>query len=536
MDAPLQIGPRAAAGSREQMGSKAFNLVRMAAIGLNVPQGFVLPTSWCSPGEAPRGKLSEAEREQLGLAVRSLEVATNLKFGADRRPLLVAVRSGAPQSMPGMMDTLLNVGLNEETISGMLRLTGNPRLAWDSYRRLVRQFAEIVDGCDAQPFEEAASRILREARASGLAQLDYRGLRAMALEFLEIYAEAAHRPFPRSPTEQLEAAVEAVHRSWWTERAREYRRLNGIPDAPGTAVTVQRMVFGNAGSASGAGVAFTRNPATGENQLYLDFAVNAQGEDVVSGREPPQDGSRLAERMPALLASLEGVRARLEREFLDAQEIEFTLQEGELFLLQTRTGKRTPLAALRMAVEMVQSGLIEPAVAMRRLEGIDLAALRETTLRADAGGARLAAGIGASVGVASGRIALDLDQARAMAGEGDRVILVRRDVSPDDVAAIAIAEGVLTAAGGRTAHAAVVARQLGKVCVVGCDGLRIDLEERRIGLGGRTLAEGEWISLEGACGEVWAGRVAVDERPPQALLDAVQAWQSRKLTLHAATR
>jgi pyruvate,orthophosphate dikinase len=448
----------------------------------------------------------------------------------------VAVRSGAPQSMPGMMDTLLNVGLNEETLSGLLRLTGNPRLTWDSYRRLIRQFAEIVDGCDSRPFDQAVARILRQERVQGLPDLDHRGLRAMAGEFLEIHAELAGHRFPRAPMEQLIAAVQAVHRSWWSERAREYRRLNGIPDVPGTAVTVQRMVFGNAGSDSGAGVAFTRNPASGENQLYVDFAFNAQGEDVVSGRESPREGAALGERLPATVTALEGVRARLEREFLDAQEIEFTVQEGELFLLQTRTGKRTPLAALRIAVEMVRSGLVEPAQALRRLEGIDLDALRETRRIPEAGASALAQGVGASVGVVSGRIALDLGSTRSMAAKGGQVILVRREMSTDDVAGIALAGGVLTAAGGRTAHAAVVARQLGKVCVVGCAGLRIESAPRRIRLGERILLEGDWLSLDGESGEVWAGKVAVESRPPTALLEAVRGWETRKLTPHAASR
>jgi pyruvate,orthophosphate dikinase len=536
MEPFLAIGARGSAGTREQMGSKAFYLSRMAALGLNVPQGFVLPTSWCSPGDAARGPLTPAEIDHLAAAVRGLELATGLAFGAERRPLLVAVRSGAPQSMPGMMDTLLNVGLNEETLSGLLRLTGNPRLTWDSYRRLIRQFAEIVDGCDSRPFDQAVARILRQERVQGLPDLDHRGLRAMAGEFLEIHAELAGRRFPRAPMEQLIAAVEAVHRSWWSERAREYRRLNGIADVPGTAVTVQRMVFGNAGSNSGAGVAFTRNPSSGENQLYVDFAFNAQGEDVVSGRESPREGAALAERMPATVTALEGVRARLEREFLDAQEIEFTVQEGELFLLQTRTGKRTPLAALRIAVEMVQSGLIEAAQALRRLQGIDLDALRETRRLPEAGAFALARGVGAGVGVVSGRIALDLGSARSLAAKGGPVILVRREMSTDDVAGIALAGGVLTAAGGRTAHAAVVARQLGKVCVVGCAGLRIESAPRRIRLGERTLLEGDWVSLDGESGEIWAGKVAVESRPPTALLEAVRGWETRKLTPHAASR
>jgi pyruvate, orthophosphate dikinase len=536
MEPSVSIGPRATAGTREQMGSKAFNLSRMAGLGLNVPQAFVLPTSWCSPGDAARGPLSQPELEHLAGAVRQLELATGLAFGGERRPLLVAVRSGAPQSMPGMMDTLLNVGLNEETISGLLRLTGNPRLAWDSYRRLVRQFAEIVDGCDPHPFDQAATRVMRRDRVQSLADLDHRGLRDMASEFLEIHADLAGRRFPRAPMEQLAAAVEAVHRSWWSARAREYRRLNAIADVPGTAVTVQRMVFGNAGSTSGAGVAFTRNPASGENELYVDFAFNAQGEDVVSGRESPRESARLKGRMPAVVAALEGVRVKLEREFLDAQEIEFTVQEGELFLLQTRTGKRTPLAALRIAVEMVQAGLIDPAQGLRRLEGIDLDGLRETRRLPQAGGAPIAQGVGASLGVVSGRIALDLPAARSLAARGGPVILVRRDMSTDDVAGIAIAAGVLTAVGGRTAHAAVIARQLGKVCVVGCPGLRIEPDPRRIRLGERTLSEGDWVSLDGASGEVWAGKVAVDSVPPAALLEAVRGWRTRKLTPHAATR
>ncbi len=525
---------RAQLGSVAEMGFKAFNLGRMAAIGLNVPHAFVLPTGVCRSFPAAGGVLPEEIRGQLRAAIRQLELSTGLAFGGERRPLLVSVRSGAPVSMPGMMDTVLNVGLNEDTLAGLLRLTGNPRLVWDSYRRLVQAYAAVVGGCDPAPFAEETARVLRVERAERLSDLDFRGLRSLAQGFLEIYRELTGMRFPRSPVEQLETAVEAVFRSWWSRRAVEYRRLNGIDEALGTAVTVQRMVFGNAGGTSGAGVAFTRDPATGENRLYLDFAFNAQGEDVVSGREALESPERLVECMPGLLPQLADIRGRLEREFRDAQEIEFTVQDGELFMLQTRTGKRSPLAALRMAVEQVEEALIDRSQALARLSGIDLDAIRTAEVVPGPGCERLATGQGASTGVARGRLALDCDAAARMVSRGHKAILVRREVSTEDIGGIAVVAGLLTALGGRTSHAAVVARHLGKVCVVGCPALAIDLDARRMVLGNRSLGEGEILSINGASGEVFLGELEIHEEKPLALLEQVRRWRDEPAPPSAA--
>ena len=522
------IGPGAAlaaGASPEEMGFKAYNLARMANVGMPVPGAFVLSTAFCRDYYAAKGALPEGFRDLLRGNLRELERLSGLSFGGERRPLLVSVRSGAAVSMPGMLDTVLNVGLNDVTVAGLVRMTGNPRLAWDSYRRLIQSYAEVVHGAKPDAFDAARARQLKAARLADAGELDFIALRELATECLEIYRELAGESFPQSPLDQLAAATEAVFRSWSGKKALEYRRIHRLRGAAGTAVCVQTMVYGNSGGTSGSGVAFTRDPATGENALYMDFLFNAQGDDVVSGRHELGEHAQIGALLPEVAQQIEALRRRLEAEFGDLQEFEFTVQNGQLFMLQTRNGKRTPLAALRIAVEMVAQGLLEPAAALKRLQGCKLQAIQTEAIRAKDGQAPLARAISAGVGVAVGEIALDPETARRRAAGGKAVILVREDTSTEDVAGIASAAGILTARGGRTAHAAVVARQMGKVCLVGCRELAIDLAKRSCSIGGKPLREGQVISLDGGAGEIYAGAVDIVRAKPERELAVVASWR-----------
>ncbi len=514
------------AGSAADMGFKAHNLGRMAHLGLKVPEAFVLGTAICRDFLKHPAKSRTALHDLLVEMLRRLESASRLAFGGNRKPLLVSVRSGAPVSMPGMMDTLLNIGLCDATVHGLIRLTGNPRLAWDSYRRLVQQFAEVVHGAEAAPFRAALDAAQREAGVDSPRELDFRQLAQLTREFLAIFRDVAGQPFPQDPLEQAEAAIAAVFASWNSERAIEYRRLNDLPDSIGTAVTVQRMVFGNAGGTSGAGVAFTRDPAGGDNRLYVDFLFNSQGEDVVSGRFAAGDAERLQTVLPDVWARLETVRGTLEAEFRDAQEFEFTVQDGELFLLQTRSGKRTPWAALRIAVDQVREGLIAPDEALHRLDGIDLDSLERKRLAPGVEQEMLGRAVPAGIGLAGGAIALDAAAAQRLVAEGRRALLVREDTLTEDIAGLAACEGLLTLRGSRTAHAAVVARQMGKPCLVGCSQLAIDAAARSITLGARTLREGDPLWIDAEAGLIFASEPAVAIEKPLAELAAVSAWRN----------
>ncbi len=515
----------AAGASPEEMGFKAYNLARMAAIGMPVPAAFVLSTAFCRDYYAAKGALPEGFRDLLRGNLRELERISGMSFGGERRPLLVSVRSGAAVSMPGMLDTVLNVGLNDATVAGLVRMTGNPRLAWDSYRRLIQSFAEVVHGAKPDAFDAARARALKAARLANSGELDFMALRELATEYLEIFRELTGESFPQAPLDQLTAAAEAVFRSWSGKKALEYRRIHRLRGAAGTAVCVQTMVYGNSGGTSGSGVAFTRDPATGENVLYMDFLFNAQGEDVVSGRHELGDRAQIGALLPEVTQQIEALRKRLEAEFGDLQEFEFTVQNAQLYMLQTRSGKRTPLAALHIAVEMVAAGLLEPEAALKRLEGYKLRAIRTESVRAKDGQTPLARATPAGVGVAVGEIALDSDTTRRRAAAGKAVILVREDTSTDDVAGIASAAGILTARGGRTAHAAVVARQMGKVCLVGCRELAIDLAKRSCSIGGKLLREGQVISLDGGAGGVYSGAVDIVRARPERELAVVASWR-----------
>jgi len=429
-------------GTVGQMGFKAYNLGRMASIGLNVPPAFVLGTGHCGHFAKGKGVANAELRKILQEQIAQLEAISGRGFGDPRNPLLVSVRSGAPVSMPGMMETVLNVGLCEQTLRGLLRQTGNPRMVWDSYRRLIQMIAEVVHGVESGTFAAALDEAVQAEGLRSARELDFVGLRKLSNRLLELFRESTGCEFPQDPLTQLEQAALAVFRSWDSDKARTYRELNLLDSAAGTAVTVQQMAFGNSGVASGSGVGFTRDPATGEKRPYVDFLTNAQGEDVVGGRLPVGAEDKLSDRMPETWAEISALQEVLEKEFADAQDYEFTVDNGTLYVLQTRAAKRTPLAALRIAVEMAREGLIDKAQAASRLAALDLDAIGSVALTPGPQDLPLARAIGASAGAVSGRIALDMDQAKIFAAAGDAVVLVRDEIVTEDVSGIFAANGI----------------------------------------------------------------------------------------------
>lgn len=508
----------------DEVGNKGFNLMRMARIGLPVPPGIIVGTSFCAAYLRDRA-LPPALMDLIRSGVQELETSTGLGFGSPRKPMLLSVRSGAAVSMPGMMETILDLGLCESTLGGLVRLTGNPRFVWDSYRRLIQTYGEVVRGCPPHRFEKIASRYLASEGVDNVRELDAFLLERLCSEYLDAFKEGTGASFPQQPMEQLAGAVEAVFKSWESKRATEYRRIHGIQGLPGTAVVIQLMVFGNMGGTSGSGVAFTRDPATGENRPYIDFLFNAQGEDVVSGRQSLRSSEKLSQALPAIYKEIQMVRTRLESEFKDMQDFEFTVQEGKLYMLQCRRGNRTAWAALQIAVDLVNEGVIDKATALRSLEPYDLSKIGRTVLSSLSGSQPLSRGVAASIGVAMGEIALDPQAAKFR--DGKPQILVRHDISTDDVAAMASCAGILTNSGGRTSHAAVVARQMNKVCIVGCRALSISLDARTCAFDGKVLREGDWISLDGNTGNVYEGEVQVTVERPTKLLETVQEWKAQ---------
>jgi pyruvate,orthophosphate dikinase len=507
----------------ELAGSKAAGIWSMARLGLRTPPAFVLPTTLCAAANADPAAAPELVAEGLRAGVARLEASVGRRLGDSRAPLLVSVRSGAAKSMPGMLATVLDVGLGPQAVRGLIRLSGDPRFAWDSYRRFIESYAVVVGGAPADEFGRALDAMVRSEAARDEAELDGEALERLAGRYAEI-ARACRAEPPADPIAQLTESALAVFRSWESPKAREYSRLNGLQGLSGTAVTVQAMAYGNRGLRSGSGVAFTRDPATGDPGLYLDFLFDAQGEDVVSGRRIPADGPALAERLPALFAELTAGAARLEQAFADVQDIEFTVEDGQLWFLQTRSAKRTPRAALRIAVDLVREGVLAPEAALERLAELDLQ--RVAVLRFADVAETVGRGTPAAPGVASGRAAFTSDAARRLADAGDPVVLVRREPATEDIEGFAAADGVLTAVGGRTAHAAVVARQLGKVCVVGCKELALAGDGRTGRLAGRALAEGDWLSLDGDTGEVSLGRREIVSSTPDAELAEVARWRA----------
>jgi len=503
-------------GGRELLGGKGIGLTEMTALGVAVPDGFTITTEACRAYLAAGGQVPGALDAEVDEHIAALEARTEKGFGDERNPLLVSVRSGAAVSMPGMMDTILNLGLNDVAVEGLAAATGNARFALDSYRRLVQMYGEVVDGVDAHRFEQALTDLKAARGVEQDVDLTADDLRELVATFAAIYEEETDNAFPQEPREQLQRAYRAVFDSWNAPRARVYRRANDIPDDLGTAVNVVQMVFGNRGGGSGTGVCFTRDPATGERRLYGEFLANAQGEDVVAGIRTPEPIERMRERMPEAFTELVDTLERLEAHYRDLQDIEFTVEEGALYLLQTRTGKRTATAALRVAVEMVDEGLISREEAVARIDPGQLDQLLHPMIDPDALVEVAARGLNASPGAASGEIVLDADTAEERGKAGVAVILVRWETTPDDIHGLIHAAGVLTAHGGMTSHAAVVARGMGKPCVAGCEDLSIDPATGTVRIGVHELKAGDVITVDGGNGRVIVGAVplvppAIDE-------------------------
>jgi pyruvate,orthophosphate dikinase len=509
--------------SAETVGAKAANLAHMAALSVPVPPAFVLPVELCAAivrGDPGAGRtLADGLAEGIGF----LERVTGKSFGDRRRPLLVSVRSGAARSMPGMLDTVLDVGCTPAAVRGLLRVSGHPRFAWDCRRRFLESYGEVVLGLDPALFARRRDALIAAERATDEEALDSEALERLAVEY-QRGIEDEDGTLPDDPMDQLKAAAQAVYRSWTSARAQVYRRLQHLEDLAGTAVTVQAMVFGNLGLSSGAGVAFSRDPSTGGAEALVDVLFGAQGEDVVSGRRTPETEAALLRTMPSVAAQLRQTLARLEREFGDVQDVEFTIESGKLWILQTRAAKRTPQATLRFAVALVREGLIAPPEALRRLDGLELDALASKRL-VDAG-AVAGRGTGASAGVAVGRAAFDSESAARLSVGGDPVILMRPDTSTADVAGFAASQGIVTAVGGRTAHAALVARQMGKPCIVGCAALAVDVAGRSARLGSATVNEGDWLSLDAAAGTIHLGRSQVVVERPEDDLAEIARWRA----------
>src|SRR5215211_6351319 len=502
-----------AAGGRDLLGGKGAGLAEMTQIGVPVPAGFTISTDACRAYMAAGKRLPEGLEDDIAEHVARLEEGTGKRFGDESDPLLVSVRSGAAVSMPGMMDTILNLGLNDVSTEGLARTTGNHRFAYDSYRRLVQMFGDVVDGIDGQRFEQ---RLTDAKHAKGVQQdtdLDADDLRALVAAFKSIYEEETGSSFPQEARDQLMRAVRAVFDSWDNPRAQVYRRAHEIPDDIGTAVNVVQMVFGNKGDTSATGVAFTRDPATGEQGLYGEFLPNAQGEDVVAGIRTPLPLEQLRDRLPDAYDQLVDTMRRLEEHYRDVQDIEFTIEEGRLYLLQTRTAKRTAAAALKAAVSMVEEGLISREDAVARIDPGQLDQLLHPMIDPDADYDVVARGLNASPGAASGAIVFDADTAAERGAAGEPVILVRWETTPDDIHGLIAAQGVLTAHGGMTSHAAVVARGMGKPAVVGCEQLAVDQAARSARVGEVELSEGDVVTIDGGKGEVIAGEVPLV--PPQ---------------------
>jgi pyruvate,orthophosphate dikinase len=515
-------------GSNDQaaadiVGAKAANLARMAALGLPVPPAFVLPIELCSAIADGDAKAKQHLTEGLAEGIEFLEQATGREFGSRRRPLLVSVRSGAARSMPGMLDTVLDVGCTPAAVQGLIRMTGHPRFAFDCRRRFLEAFGGVVLGLDHHSFKKRLDDLIAAEGAGDEQFLDGEALERLAVSYQEAI-EDENALLPESPLEQLQAAAEAVYRSWMSDRAVTYRRLQRLNDLRGTAVTVQAMVFGNSGASSGAGVAFSRDPSTGADRPVIDVLFAAQGEDVVSGRRTPETEEAIVRSLPKVATELREALARLEREFADVQDVEFTIENGKLWMLQTRSAKRTPQAALRFATDFVAEGRIDPAEALRRLQDVDLARLTSKRL-ADAG-EPVARGTGASTGIAVGRAVFDSESAARLAANGDPIILVRPDTSTADVGGFAVSAGIVTAVGGRTAHAALVARQLDKPCIVGCAEIAVDLAQRCAHLPRATIKEGDWLSIDGGQGAVYLGRSKVVSERPDAQLALIEQWRN----------
>ncbi len=495
------------ASMRELLGGKGAGLAEMTAIGLPVPPGFTITTEACNEYYENDRKFPEGLAQSLAAHVTDLEQQTGKVFGSKENPLLVSVRSGAVFSMPGMMDTVLNLGLNEETVEGLATLTDNPRFAYDSYRRFIQMFGGVVLKMEHHEFEDILESLKKKQGVKLDTEMTAETLKNVVRDYLALVIERTRKPFPQDPVEQLNMAVEAVFASWNNQRAITYRKINKIPDHLGTGVNIQAMVFGNLGDDCGTGVAFTRNPSDGTNQLYGEYLINAQGEDVVAGTRTPQPISTLADEMPEIYREFQAICHRLEEHYKDVQDIEFTIERNKLYILQTRSGKRTANAAVKIAHDFVGEGILNKREAILRVSPDHINQVMHRRIDPDAHVEVMAKGLPASPGAASGKVVFDADEAEKQANEGHKVILVRPETTPDDIHGMVAAQGILTSRGGMTSHAAVVARGMGKPCISGCEEVKISLAKKEFVARGKTVKAGDVITIDGTLGQVYLGEV-----------------------------
>ena len=535
------------ADMRNLLGGKGANLAEMSSLGLPVPPGFTITTEVCTYYYANGNAYPPELKDEVDRALAGIEGVVGARFGDPNNPLLVSVRSGARASMPGMMDTVLNLGLNDRTVLGLGKSSGDERFAWDSYRRFIQMYSNVVLDVGHHYFEEALELKKEDLGVQMDTDLKADDWRSVVAEYKKIVEKRTGKPFPQEPREQIWGAIGAVFGSWMNQRAITYRRLHAIPESWGTAVNVQAMVFGNMGEDCATGVAFTRDPSTGANLFYGEYLVNAQGEDVVAGIRTPQlltvaakqaqksDAPAMEEVMPEVFKQLDAVRHRLETHYRDMQDIEFTVQRGKLYMLQTRNGKRTAKAALKIAVDMVREGLIDRKQAVARIVPSSLDHLLHPTLDPKAARKVIAKGLPASPGAASGKIVFTADEAERQARTGEKVILVRRETSPEDIHGMHAAEGILTSTGGMTSHAAVVARGMGKPCVAGAGDVRIDGRAGTLSVRGTTVKAGEFITLDGSTGEIMLGVVPTVQPELSGDFAALMVWadEVRRLGVRA---
>ena len=528
------------ASMRNLLGGKGCNLAEMTGLGMPIPQGFTVTTEACTEYYNCGKMISDEIKDQIFEAITWLEGVNGKKFGDTEDPLLVSVRSGARASMPGMMDTILNLGLNDVAVEGFAKKTGNPRFAYDSYRRFIQMYSDVVMEVPKSYFEKLIDEMKEERGVHYDTELTAEDLKELANRFKAVYKEAMNgEEFPQDPADQLMGAVKAVFRSWDNPRAIVYRRMNDIPGDWGTAVNVQTMVFGNKGETSGTGVAFTRNPSTGAKGIFGEYLINAQGEDVVAGVRTPQPISQLENDMPECYAQFMDLAMKLENHFRDMQDMEFTIEEGKLYFLQTRNGKRTAPAAIKIACDLVDEGMITPEEAVTRIEAKSLDQLLHPTFDAAAlkAGEVIGSALPASPGAAAGKVYFTADEAKeaGIGGRGERVILVRLETSPEDIEGMHASQGILTVRGGMTSHAAVVARGMGTCCVSGCGEIKIDEEAKTFTLGGYTFHEGDYISLDGTTGKIYKGDIATQEASVGGDFGRVMAWADEFRTLSVRT-
>ena len=525
------------ADMRELLGGKGANLAEMTNLGLPVPQGFTISTEACIKYYEDGETISKEIEDQILENLHKVEELQGKKFGDNNNPYLVSVRSGARASMPGMMDTILNLGLNDVAVEGLAKLTNNPRFAYDSYRRFIQMYSDVVIGIEKARFEVFIDEIKEQRGVKLDTELTVDDLKELINRFKAFYRQEMGEDFPQDPFVQLMGAVKAVFRSWENPRAKVYRRMNDIPASWGTAVNVQSMVFGNMGEDSGTGVAFTRNPSTGEKKLYGEYLMNAQGEDVVAGVRTPMPISHLEEQNPQLYAQFVDICNKLENHYRDMQDMEFTIERGKLYMLQTRNGKRTAFASLQIAVDMVNEGMITKEQALMKIEPRNLDALLHPTFNPSAlkSANLIATGLPASPGAGAGKIAFTAEEAKARAEAGEKVVLVRLETSPEDIEGMQSAQGVMTARGGMTSHAAVVARGMGRCCVAGVPNIKVDEKSKTLVINGVTYGENDYLSLDGSTGNVYAGQVALDPAGLSGNFATIMSWADEAKALKVYT-